>query len=441
MINSIATLVNDKSKMKELWSSNYFYMITKLKNVILASTLFLIPTIIVAQTPPPLGVSEQFVLFTSIGALEESGVSSIVGDVGSNIGLVTVCGGCIIGTLHSPSNSTTAQCAIDVTAAWDNINAQPAGTLLGAQLGNGQVLSPAIYLLAGASTAIGTLTLDGGGNPDACFIFKMDGAFSAAASTTIILTNGTKACNVFWRVEGAVDLATGSIWKGTMIIGGASTVGTMCNIEGRFLHVTGAISVESLTITKTTSLFYLPIELLSFTARAKDEHVQLNWVTASETNNDDFTVERSIDGINFETIAIVDGAGNSSQILNYSAVDNAPLNGISHYRLKQTDYDGQFDYSNLVAVEFKNRNDFIFNIYPNPNDGQSFNLKIPKNIAEVLVVVYDMLGKEIYSKVIITRINGNDVYAIDPSQKLNSGVYLIIASSSFKIYNERLIIK
>ena len=68
-------------------------------------------------------------------------------------------------------------------------------------------------------------------------------------------------------------------------------------------------------------------------------------------------------------------------------------------------------------------------------------MQIPNNNAEVLVVLYDMLGNEIYSKVIITSINDNDAYAIDPSQKLNPGIYLIIATSYNSIYHNRLIVK
>jgi hypothetical protein len=185
----------------------------------------------------------------------------------------------------------------------------------------------------------------------------------------------------------------------------------------------------------------LPIDLLSFTAEAKDAYVQLNWVTVSEINNDYFNIERSSDAINFTSISTINGAGNSSQILNYSTVDHAPLNGKAYYRLKQTDYDGKSSYSNITTIEFNNINGFDFEIYPNPNDGENFNFEMSYKNAEVLVVVYDILGKEMYSKVIITSENDKDVYAIDPSQKLNPGVYLIIATSSNAIYKKRLIVK
>jgi hypothetical protein len=92
-------------------------------------------------------------------------------------------------------------------------------------------------------------------------------------------------------------------------------------------------------------------------------------------------------------------------------------------------------------VSFEKNTDFSFNIFPNPTDDGMFNLEInaAKN-AEVLVVVHDILGKEIYSKVLITSENGSNVHAIDPSQKLPSGVYMITATSNDKIYNKKLVV-
>ena len=89
----------------------------------------------------------------------------------------------------------------------------------------------------------------------------------------------------------------------------------------------------------------LPIELLSFEAICNNNSVNLLWSTASEKNNDYFTIERSSDGITFQTVLTVKGAGNSNQVINYSAIDEKPIDGIAYYRLKQTDYDGKFEYS------------------------------------------------------------------------------------------------
>jgi hypothetical protein len=79
--------------------------------------------------------------------------------------------------------------------------------------------------------------------------------------------------------------------------------------------------------------------------------VVLEWATGSEINNDFFTIERSLDVEHAEIIGYLDGAGNSTQTLWYSFVDQNPLPGISYYRLKQTDFDGKFEYFDWVAVD------------------------------------------------------------------------------------------
>lgn len=94
----------------------------------------------------------------------------------------------------------------------------------------------------------------------------------------------------------------------------------------------------------------LPIELLFFNATLSNEHVDLNWSTASELNNDYFTIERSNDGVNWEKINETNGAGTTTQRTNYSAIDERPLQGISYYRLKQTDFDGKYSFSNIASV-------------------------------------------------------------------------------------------
>ncbi|TVQ19338.1 MAG: T9SS C-terminal target domain-containing protein [Bacteroidetes bacterium] len=111
----------------------------------------------------------------------------------------------------------------------------------------------------------------------------------------------------------------------------------------------------------------LPITLLSFTAvyNPADHAVDLTWYTTAEINNDFFTIERSQDGLQFLPIGYVDGAGNSNTLMRYDFKDQQPLPGISYYRLKQTDYDGSFDFSQIVAVSI-NEQSIDLTIYPNP---------------------------------------------------------------------------
>ncbi len=185
----------------------------------------------------------------------------------------------------------------------------------------------------------------------------------------------------------------------------------------------------------------LPIELLSFDAKQNLSRVDLRWSTASEKNNDYFTIEKTKDGYSFETVGIIDGTGNSSSLIDYATIDNSPYNGQSYYRLKQTDFDGKFSYSNLRMVDFMAA-EVTFDIFPNPSDGSSINVSLSANEGEeILIVVYDITGKESYSKVIITQDNAKNVYAIDTQHNLAPGIYLISATSKQSIYNKKLIVE
>ncbi|MBK9412022.1 MAG: T9SS type A sorting domain-containing protein [Bacteroidetes bacterium] len=110
----------------------------------------------------------------------------------------------------------------------------------------------------------------------------------------------------------------------------------------------------------------LPVKLLSFSAKPNGEQVDLDWSTATEINNDYFTIERSYDGVEFSDLKQEKGAGNSNVILNYSAIDERPLPGISYYRLKQTDFDRQFSYSEVIAVKFTTDSRFFIQAGPVP---------------------------------------------------------------------------
>ncbi|OEK02574.1 hypothetical protein BFP97_14040 [Roseivirga sp. 4D4] len=111
----------------------------------------------------------------------------------------------------------------------------------------------------------------------------------------------------------------------------------------------------------------LPITLISFEASVNnDNQVKLDWVTASEVNNAFYTIERSTNGVDFETVGRIDGAGNSDAILYYTYMDTRPLNGLSFYRLKQTDFSGEFDFSEIRSVRVTSKFESSYKAYPNP---------------------------------------------------------------------------
>ena len=107
----------------------------------------------------------------------------------------------------------------------------------------------------------------------------------------------------------------------------------------------------------------LPIELISFNADCHNNTVLLSWATASEINNAYFTIQRSMDGITFSDLVFINGKGNSNTLSNYSYLDKNPLNGLTYYRLKQTDFNGDFTTSSLVASTCGSNGFSILNIF------------------------------------------------------------------------------
>jgi hypothetical protein len=139
----------------------------------------------------------------------------------------------------------------------------------------------------------------------------------------------------------------------------------------------------------------LPIELLSFDGTATADYNHLEWITAVENNNDYFTLERSTDGVNFTEIARIDGAGNSTQLINYSFNDMNPADGYNYYRLKQTDFNGQYTYSNVVPLTFHRGNMLVENVRPNPTNGNiNFDFASPDD-TEIHYIITDVTGRVI----------------------------------------------
>jgi len=188
----------------------------------------------------------------------------------------------------------------------------------------------------------------------------------------------------------------------------------------------------------------LPVTLLTFNANAVDQkQVDVTWRTSSETNNDYFIVEKTKDGRHYEFAGKIKGAGNSSEPLNYKLRDPSPFEGVSYYRLTQTDFNGKTKTYDPVAVDLKATQNF--EVYPNPSDGSNLMMKLSGDFQsnqEVLVVVYDMQGRETYSKIVISNNQSGEVIAaMDPSNKLAKGMYLVTATSSNQIYKQKIVIE
>jgi hypothetical protein len=169
--------------------------------------------------------------------------------------------------------------------------------------------------------------------------------------------------------------------------------------------------------------YVVPVELTSFTAKAYANEVQLSWITATETNNQGFEVQRSKDG-EFETIAFVSGNGTTTETHAYAYTDKDVNAGSYSYRLKQVDFDGTFEYSNVVQVEVSVPTVFALEQnYPNPfNPSTTINFSLPVD-SKVSLKVFDVLGQEISTLVNGNLVAGSHTVNFNAST-LNSGVYM-----------------
>jgi len=157
----------------------------------------------------------------------------------------------------------------------------------------------------------------------------------------------------------------------------------------------------------------LPVELVYFKGSKDDGGVLLNWRTASEKNNAYFQIEHSNDGIHFQSLGRIDGAGNSAAIRNYAFRDLNPFGADNYYRLKQVDFDGKFAYSNIVQIKVARSIDV--ELYPNPTTGY---VKLKGNLEAGTARLTDINGRLIAEKQL------PDSYWMDLTRE-PEGVYFI----------------
>ena len=184
------------------------------------------------------------------------------------------------------------------------------------------------------------------------------------------------------------------------------------------------------TISKHTSP--LPIELLDFSASCKNKIITLNWSTASETNNDYFNLERSVDAHEWLNVAKINGMGNSNTLKNYSYTDSTKQHPIAfgttnneqqtmYYRLKQTDFDGVYTYSDVIYAGCFNPSIEYIQVFPNPAyDYLSFNISSIE-VNTINVTIINVMGQSVFSDK-FDVIKGANTFTIDVS-KLSPTTY------------------
>ena len=208
--------------------------------------LFLLSSLSFSQTLE-LGTLTSFEAFAGVGAVTNDGTAT--GDAGTNAGIISGSGfgPTFCCTTHS-SSALTVQARIDLLRVYihlDDVFVTHPSTHASA-FGSGETISPGVYSIGGAGSLAGTLTLDGGGDADAVFIMKFEGAFTVGTGAEIILAGGTRAANVYWISQGAISVGASSDIRGTLFAHpGAVTLGVGSTIEGRLLTSEGAITIAA----------------------------------------------------------------------------------------------------------------------------------------------------------------------------------------------------
>lgn len=262
------------------------------------------------------------------------------------------------------------------------------------------------------------------------------------------LNNGTGSL-----ISGGSDFNGGGFFTGYWLTTGDPTIAPGGGVQpyGKTSSLSNAIFVggwysktTEFSMTSGTSGVYvnvqppLPVTWLNVSAAKTDNGtVNINWSTASEINNDFFTVEKSFDNRNFAEIAKINGAGNKSTISKYAFEDRNPGNGTIYYRIKQTDFNGAFDYSSVVAA-FSGKT--LKNLIVSPNPAVSdITVTWDAPVKEQLnLQIVDMTGMVLVSELLPFNSNVATIKLDD----LSSGLYFItVASNNDLVYKNRIVVK
>ncbi|MEU4404201.1 ice-binding family protein [Streptosporangium sp. NPDC023963] len=209
------------------------------------------PRVASAATAPDLLTAADYAVLAGTTVTADPGPTVVTGDLGVSPGSA-VTGfppGVVVGTVHA-ANADAAQAQVDLTAAYDDAAGQLA-TSLPTELGETTVTPGAYDSASGTFEITGELTLDGQGDPNAVFIFKTAATLVTASASTVNLTNGAQACNVFWQVGSSATLGTGSSFVGNILALTSITATTGVNVNGRLLARNGAVTMDTNLVTPT----------------------------------------------------------------------------------------------------------------------------------------------------------------------------------------------
>ena len=186
----------------------------------------------------------------------------------------------------------------------------------------------------------------------------------------------------------------------------------------------------------------LPVELTSFTAEALDQKIILKWTTATELNNNGFEIQRRVTESDFATIGFVKGEGTTTNQKEYSYIDKDLIDAKYYYRLKQIDYNGAYEYSDVIEVDVRSLDEYALEQnYPNPFNPTTTIGYVLKEKTNVKLILLNAIGEEV--SVIVNEEQDNGFHKVDfNARTFASGVYFYrLQAGSFVQTKKMLLLK
>ncbi len=310
-------------------------------------------------------------------------------------------------------------------------------TIFRYDVGDGTKYAPLKVLSLNTTAKSATITVQyyksaapGGSNVSAPLVKVSDVEYWNVSSSA---SGSQSKVDLFWK-DGAesgiksinADSLRFARFDGSNWVDEAATIDAASTISSGDIQINNAISIDNVNVTfgSTNNVANpLPIQLLSFTAQCQEQDVVINWSTASEENNDYFTLLRSEDAAHYEEIATLIGAGNSNTVINYTYTDWNAAGGNFYYMLKQTDYDGKNETFNPIFVNCDNNNKDVELSTIYDNDNIYARLSYAKQGDNYTIVIIDMLGKTIFYK---EHIVNSENYLKLPTQTFKPGLYNVV---------------
>ena len=204
-------------------------------------------------TAPGLGTAASFAVLAASAVTNAGPAGTVVtGDLGvspSNTVTGFPPGTVVDGTIHA-GDAVAVQAQADALVAYNDLAGQACNTdLTGQELG-GLTLTPAVYCFSSSAQLSSILTLDGLGDPSAVFIFQIGSTFTTASGSSVRLTNGANACNIFWQVGSSATLGTSTLFNGSILARASNTLTTGASVTGRVIALTAAVTMDSNAVTR-----------------------------------------------------------------------------------------------------------------------------------------------------------------------------------------------